>query len=142
MIYIKTIGWLLFIVLGALINAPQASMGMISWAVGLIARLFGLKNQALRLKKYSFDQAVSYDQNINTFCLGKPDETISSRVGYLMLQGDAVAFKVGAVIDMLFKLLARQKHHCVTNIEWHKIYPHISKIVRADLEARYYTAQQ
>ena len=77
-------------------------------------------SKALRfLRKKTFNVLIGVDQFANVLLLGKPDETISSRVGRAYLKGKPLAKPARAIIDTLF--LPFGKDHCVKAIEWEEL---------------------
>lgn len=75
-----------------------------------------IPNQKLVNLRYSF--WIWQDQGVNVLFLGKPDETVSSRVGMLFLKLSGTAIYVRAVIDWIFYIAIQQINHCVASIEW------------------------
>jgi hypothetical protein len=61
--------------------------------------------------KYLWNLLVSFDQFINTFLLGDPDETISSRAAKAALKGK----RWGCVLCRLLDYV--QKDHCLKSLE-------------------------
>ncbi len=50
--------------------------------------------------------------------LGHEDETVSSRIGVLYLNGSKTAMGVRWAVDAMFYLAIQQVNHCVESIEW------------------------
>ena len=69
------------------------------------------------LRKYRYALWISTDQLVNAIHLGNPDITISSKVGYMALQGSKTAISMAYVIDKLFYLAIGQENHCAASIE-------------------------
>jgi len=61
-----------------------------------------------RLKQYRYGLWISQDQLVNAIFMGNPDVTVSSKVGYMALQGSATAAKMAIVIDWLFYIAVGQ----------------------------------
>lgn len=64
---------------------------------------------------------VSIDQLGNTLTGGKPDETISSRVGRNAMAGKKWALIAEKAINALFWVLVGQRNHCRDHIEWDEL---------------------
>jgi hypothetical protein len=75
-----------------------------------------IKNEALEL--YNYNLWIVQDQDVNVIFGGKPDETISSRVGIEYLKGSRTAKLIRGVVDWLFYIAVKQVNHCVASIEW------------------------
>jgi hypothetical protein len=60
---------------------------------------------------YLWNLLVSLDQFINTFLLGDPDETISSRAAKAQLKGKRWGCTLCRLLDFV------QKDHCLKSIE-------------------------
>ena len=70
-----------------------------------------------RLKRYTWGLWIGQDQLVNAILKGNPDITISSRVGYMSLNGSKTARSMEIVIDWLFYKIAKQQNHCFVSIE-------------------------
>jgi len=67
---------------------------------------------------YLFRVLVAIDQLANTLLGGRPDHTISGRVGYHALQGKTWAKAAERVINFLFFF---DPDHCQKSIEWDEV---------------------
>lgn len=142
MVYIRSYCWLIFIVIAGIYLLPQAVIGGICYVIAFVLKKLNNYSLAISFSDYAFYQLYSYDQSINTFCGGLPDETISSRVGYLMLTNNEEALIVGKVINAIFVVIKGEFEHCVKAIEWRKIYVDISANQQKYLLNRYFLTQQ
>lgn len=70
-----------------------------------------------RLRQYRYGLWISQDQLVNAIFGGNPDVTVSSKVGYMALQGSATATYMAKVIDWLFYVAVGQINHCYASIE-------------------------
>ena len=70
------------------------------------------------MKSWTVRVLVSIDQLANTLLNGKPDETISSRVGKNAIAGKRWALIAEKFINALFKFLIGEENHCRSHIEW------------------------
>lgn len=72
-----------------------------------------------KLWKYHINILVSFDQLINTFLLGHPDETLSSRLGRAIKSKKPKFFvkPLACFVDGMAWLLANEKNHVLNNIE-------------------------
>ena len=70
-----------------------------------------------RLGRYTYGLWIAQDQLVNAIHAGNPDVTVSSKVGYMALQGSKTAQLMERVIDWLFYVVAGQKNHCFVSIE-------------------------
>jgi len=71
-----------------------------------------------KLKKLRYQFWIWQDQGVSVLFGGHADETVSSRVGVLYLNGSKTAAGVRAVVDFIFYIALQQKNHCVESIEW------------------------
>lgn len=60
---------------------------------------------------------IGLDQTANAAVGGNPDETISSRVGKAAERGVRRAVIAEAVINLIFAVVAGERHHCAASIE-------------------------
>lgn len=67
---------------------------------------------------YRYKLWIAQDQMVNAIHNGNPDITVSSRVGYMALQGSKTAQAMAAIIDLLFYLAIGQRDHCRVSIEY------------------------
>jgi hypothetical protein len=74
-----------------------------------------------QLRPYRYKLWIAQDQIVNAIHNGNPDETISSRVGYMARKGSKTAKKMAAVIDFIFYVAIGQRNHCAVSIEWDEI---------------------
>lgn len=72
------------------------------------------------MRRYLLNVAIAVDQLINTILRGRPDETISSRVGRNAMEGDRWALIAEKVINFIFDRLG-DYNHCRNRIEWDEI---------------------
>jgi hypothetical protein len=70
-----------------------------------------------RFRLYNYHFWIWQDQGINVIFGGNPDITISSKVGYMALNGSKTAQSMEVVIDWLFYITVRQVDHCRVSIE-------------------------
>lgn len=75
------------------------------------------KPRSTVLGRYTYGIWMAQDQYVNAIHAGNPDITISSRVGYMSLQGSKTARGMEIVIDKLFYLAVKQENHCRVSIE-------------------------
>lgn len=75
-----------------------------------------IKNEDMKL--YNYNLWIAQDQDVNVIFGGKPDETISSRVGIEYLKGSRTANCIRGVVDWIFYIAVKQVNHCVASIEW------------------------
>jgi hypothetical protein len=75
-----------------------------------------IKNEDIEL--YNYNLWLAQDQDVNVIFGGKPDETISSRVGIEYLKGSRTASRIRGVVDWIFYIAVKQVNHCVASIEW------------------------
>ena len=61
---------------------------------------------------------LSFDQLINTILGGRPDHTVSGRVGYNAINGKRWAIILEKIIDWLFFW---EDKHCFNSIEWDEV---------------------
>ena len=69
------------------------------------------------LRNYRYRFWIAQDQYVNVILGGNPDVTISSKVGYMALQGSRTAQIMERVIDWIFYVAIGQKNHCFESIE-------------------------
>ena len=70
------------------------------------------------LQPYRYVLWIAQDQDVNVLIRGgNPDVTISSKVGYMKINGSKTAAAMAVVIDLIFRVFAGQKNHCVASIE-------------------------
>jgi hypothetical protein len=69
------------------------------------------------MRQYRYGLWISQDQLVNAILGGNPDVTVSSKVGYMALQGSATATYMAKVIDWLFYVAVGQSDHCYVSIE-------------------------
>jgi hypothetical protein len=74
-----------------------------------------------QLRPYRYKLWIAQDQIVNAIHNGNPDETISSRVGYMAKNGSKTAKKMAIVIDFIFYIAIGQRNHCAVCIEWDEI---------------------
>lgn len=60
---------------------------------------------------------IGIDQTGNAALGGNPDETISSRVGKAAERGVRRAIVIEAAINLVFAVVAGERHHCAVSIE-------------------------
>jgi len=70
-----------------------------------------------RLRPYRYNLWIAQDQDVNVIFGGNPDITISSKIGYMKLQGSKTASAMAVVVDFLFLVAVGQHNHCVASIE-------------------------
>jgi len=75
----------------------------------------------MTLRAWLHNMLVASDQWWNAAAGGKPDETISSRVGRAALAGKIRGLIFEWIIDGLFRLLGEAPGHCRREIEWDEI---------------------
>ena len=93
-------------IIGTMFFLPSIIVGLL-W--GLFFGGIGALIRSDKLKKYSLNVLISFDQLGNTLWLGDPDETISSRAG----KG-----KMGLWGKMLCYILDKiDENHCIKSIE-------------------------
>lgn len=60
---------------------------------------------------------IGLDQTVNAAGGGDPDETISSRTAKEAMAGSRWGMVKEAIIDLVFALVAGERHHCAASIE-------------------------
>ena len=69
------------------------------------------------IKTYKKALWLAQDQDINAMYFGNPDITISSKIGYMKLQGSKTASAMAVVVDLMFYVAVGQINHCVVSVE-------------------------
>lgn len=69
------------------------------------------------MKKYLLNILIAFDQLLNTFLRGMPDETMSSRAHRMRVRGQPVWGWTADVIDFFAWYIFRDKDHCRTSYE-------------------------
>jgi len=64
---------------------------------------------------------IGFDQTVNALFGGNPDETISSRAAKAAIAGKRRGIIAEAWIDLLFAVVAGQRNHCASSIEWDEV---------------------
>ena len=75
------------------------------------------KKRGTTLGDYVYGLWIAQDQLVNALHAGNPDVTVSSKVGYMSLQGSSTARCMEITIDYLFYVATGQENHCFVSIE-------------------------
>ena len=73
-----------------------------------------LKNTLSYVGNYLLNFLIAIDQLVNAILGGRPDHTISGRIGYHAMHGKIWALILEKVINWIFF----DRNHCRDNIEW------------------------
>ena len=66
------------------------------------------------LKQYVWNILVSLDQLANTLLAGRPNETLSGRMGAYVIRGRGF---IPCQLCKLLGIIFKDKNHCINNIE-------------------------
>lgn len=64
---------------------------------------------------------IAMTQSLNAAAGGNPDQTYSGSTALAARKGKRWAIIREAAIDLLFAIIAGQRHHCEASIEWDEI---------------------
>lgn len=64
------------------------------------------------MKRYALNNAIAFDQLLNTLLAGAPDETLSSRAHRMRVKGHRYWGWTADAIDCGFRVFFRQQNHC------------------------------
>ena len=75
------------------------------------------RSRDTRIGRYTYGLWIGQDQLVNAIHAGNPDVTVSSKVGYMALNGSKTAQSMAVIIDWLFYKAVKQESHCQESIE-------------------------
>lgn len=73
------------------------------------------------MKRYVWGVLIAMTQGLNAVAGGNPDQTFSGRTALSARKGGRFAIIREAFIDLVFAVIAGERHHCENSIEWNEV---------------------